>query len=415
MQNYFWQTKICIHINKKFKFFVFLTRSISVGIFLVGLIRVDCVNGMARNCLETDLKCIWKVEGRRQIPPDKGSFHCQINMKFNKKLLVAVLAGTLVLGSGVSAYATSDNTNNAKMLQEKVSVEVLNEILNNVDKIIEKLEKDFEAKQLEKNPKLEKLEKNPEVEKLKIEVIKERAVFDKPAVLNTEYAIGMLRRFDEAIEKIKQLKPHSDFDTKEKAEEAAKKDLETELVKNAFDLEEKDGKWNYTLKFKEIEPEKSNNSDKKEKTEEKTAEEKKQAEKEKKVDGLKNSAEKQKEEEKKKAEEEAKKKAEEEKKKAEEEAKKKAEEEKKAEEMKAKAKEKAEEFKKNAEKKKVTLVRKSEKVDKTSSDNKVSRPVKTTTDKKKLPKAGIESEVLTLATASLAGVLGVYTSIKKRK
>ena len=379
---------------------------------------------MARNCLETDLKCIWKVEGRRQIPPDKGSFHCQINMKFNKKLLVAVLAGTLVLGSGVSAYATSDNTNNAKMLQEKVSVEVLNEILNNVDKIIEKLEKDFEAKQLEKNPKLEKLEKNPEVEKLKIEVIKERAVFDKPAVLNTEYAIGMLRRFDEAIEKIKQLKPQSDFDTKEKAEEAAKKDLETELVKNAFDVQEKDGKWHYTLKFKEIKPEQSNNSDKKEKTEEKTAEEKKQAEKEKKVDGLKNSAEKQKEEEaKKKAEEEAKKKAEEEKKKAEEEAKKKAEAEakkkaeaeKKSEEMKAEAKKKAEEFKKNAEKKKVTLVRKSEKVDKTSSDNKVSRPVKTTTDKKKLPKAGIESEVLTLATASLAGVLGVYTSIKKRK
>ena len=352
-------------------------------------------------------------------------------MKFNKKLLVAVLAGTLVLGSGVSTYATADNTNNAKMLQEKVSVEVLNEILNNVDKIIEKLEKDFEAKQLEKNPKLEKLEKNPEVEKLKIEVIKERAVFDKPAVLNTEYAIGMLRRFDEAIEKIKQLKPQSDFDTKEKAEEAAKKDLETELVKNAFDVEEKDGKWHYTLKFKEIKPEQSTSSDKKEKIEEKTAEEKKQAEKEKKVDGLKNSAEKQKEEEKKKAEEEAKKKAEEEKKKAEEEAKKKAEEEekkkaeeeakkkaeeeKKAEEMKAKAKKKAEEFKKNAEKKKVTLVRKSEKADKTSSDKKVSRPVKTTTDKKKLPKAGIETEVLTLATASLAGVIGVYTSIKKRK
>lgn len=352
-------------------------------------------------------------------------------MKFNKKLLVAVLAGTLVLGSGVSTYATADNTNNAKMLQEKVSVEVLNEILNNVDKIIEKLEKDPELLKLEKDSELKKQGKISEVEKLKIEVIKERAVFDKPTVLNTEYAIGMLRRFDEAIEKIKQLKPHSDFDTKEKAEEAAKKDLETELVKNAFDLEEKDGKWHYTLKFKEIKPEQSTSSDKKEKTKEKTAEEKKQAEKEKKVDGLKNSAEKQKEEEKKKAEEEAKKKAEEEKKKAEEEAKKKAEEEekkkaeeeakkkkeedKKAEEMKAKAKEKAEEFKKNAEKKKVTLVRKSEKADKTSSDNKVSRPVKTTTDKKKLPKAGIETEVLTLATASLAGVIGVYTSIKKRK
>ena len=337
-------------------------------------------------------------------------------MKFNKKLLVAVLAGTLVLGSGVSTYATADNTNNAKMLQEKVSVEVLNEILNNVDKIIEKLEKDSELLKSEKDSELKEQGKISEVEKLKIEVIKERAVFDKPTVLNTEYAIGMLRRFDEAIEKIKQLKPQSEFDTKEKAEEAAKKDLETELVKNAFDLEEKDGKWHYTLKFKEIKPEKSNNSDKKEKTEEKTAEEKKQAEKEKKVDGLKNSAEKQKEEEKKKAEEEAKKKAEEEeKKKAEEEAKKKAEEEKKAEEMKAKAKEKAEEFKKNAEKKKVTLVKKSEKVNTTTSDNKVSRPVKTTTDKKKLPKAGIESEVLTLQVASLAGVLGVYTSIKKRK
>lgn len=349
-------------------------------------------------------------------------------MKFNKKLLVAVLAGTLVLGSGVSTYATADNTNNAKMLQEKVSVEVLNEILNNVDKIIEKLEKDSELLKLEKDSELKEQGKISEVEKLKIEVIKERAVFDKPAVLNTEYAIGMLRRFDEAIEKIKQLKPQSDFDTKEKAEEAAKKDLETELVKNAFDVEEKDGKWHYTLKFKEIKPEQSNNSDKKEKTEEKTDEEKKQAEKEKKVDGLKNSAEKQKEEEaKKKAEEEAKK-AEEEKKKAEEEAKKaeeekqkeeeakkKAEAEKKSEEMKAEAKKKAEEFKKNAEKKKVTLVRKSQKVDKTSSDKKVSRPVKTTTDKKKLPKAGIETEVLTLATASLAGVLGVYTSIKKRK
>ena len=354
-------------------------------------------------------------------------------MKFNKKLLVAVLAGTLVLGSGVSTYATADNTNNAKMLQEKVSVEVLNEILNNVDKIIEKLEKDSELLKLEKNPEFKKLGKISEVEKLKIEVIKERAVFDKPTVLNTEYAIGMLRRFDEAIEKIKQLKPQSEFDTKEKAEEAAKKDLETELVKNAFDVEEKDGKWHYTLKFKEIKPEKSNNSDKKEKTEEKTVEEKKQAENEKKVDGLKNSAEKQKEEEKKKAEEEAKK-AEEEKKKAEEEAKKaeeekkkaeeekkkaeeakKAEEEKKSEEMKAEAKKKAEEFKKNAEKKKVTLVKKSEKVNTTTSDNKVSRPVKTTTDKKKLPKAGIEAEALTLATASLAGVLGVYASLKKRK
>ena len=340
-------------------------------------------------------------------------------MKFNKKLLVAVLAGTLVLGSGVSAYATSDNTNNAKMLQEKVSVEVLNEILNNVDKIIEKLEKDPELLKLEKDSELKEQGKISEVEKLKIEVIKERAVFDKPAVLNTEYAIGMLRRFDEAIEKIKQLKPHSDFDTKEKAEEAAKKDLETELVKNAFDLEEKDGKWHYTLKFKEIKPEQSNNSDKKEKTEEKTDEEKKQAEKEKKVDGLKNSAEKQKEEEKNK-EEQAKKKEEEKNKeeqakKKEEQEKNKEEQEKKSEEMKAEAKKKAEEFKKNAEKKKVTLVRKSQKVDKTSSDNKVSRPVKTTTDKKKLPKAGIESEVLTLATASLAGVLGVYTSIKKRK
>ena len=180
-----------------------------------------------------------------------------------------MLAGTLVLGSGVSTYATADNTNNAKMLQEKVSVEVLNEILNNVDKILEKLEKDPELLKLEKNPELKKQGKISEVEKLKIEVKKERAVFDIPTGLDTEYAIGMLRRFDEAIEKIKQLKAQPEFDTKEKAEKAAKKDLETELVKNAFDLEEKDGKWHYTLKFKKVEPEKSNNSDKKAKTEEK--------------------------------------------------------------------------------------------------------------------------------------------------
>ncbi|MDU7501617.1 MAG: DUF5633 domain-containing protein [Finegoldia magna] len=312
-------------------------------------------------------------------------------MKFNKKLLVAALAGTLVLGSGVSAYATADNTNNAKMLQEKVSVEVLNEILNNVDKIIEKLEKDPDLLKLEKNSELKKLGKISEVEKLKIDVKKERAGFDIPTGLNTEYAIGMLRHFDEAIEKIKQLKPQSDFDTKKKAEEAAKKDLDTELVKHAFDVAEKDGKWHYTLKFKEIQPEKSTNSYKKEKTEEETAEEKKQTEKEKKIDGLKNSAEKQKEEEVKKKSEEAKK----------------AEEEKKSEEMKAKAKKKAEEFKKNAEKKKAALVR-------TTSDNKVNR-VKVTTEKKKLPKSGIETEVLTLAIASLAGVFGVYTSFKKLK
>ena len=350
------------------------------------------VNGMARNCLETNLKYM-KAEGRRQIPPIKGSFHCHINMKFNKKLLVAVLAATMTLGSGVSTYATADNTNNAKKLQEKVSVEVLNEILSNVDKIIEKLEKDSELLKSEKDSEFKKLGKISEVEKLKIEVKKERAVFDIPTGLNTEYAIGMLRRFDEAIEKIKQLKPQSDFDTKEKAEEAAKKDLETELVKNAFDVQEKDGKYHYTLKFKNIEPEKSTNSDPKQKTDEK------KTEKDKKIDELKTSAEKQKEEEAKKAEEE----------------KKKAEEEKKAEEMKAEAKKKAEKFKKNAEKKKATLVKKSEKVDKTSSNNKVSRPVKSTTEKKKLPKAGMETEVLTLATASLAGVFGVYASIKKRK
>ncbi|WP_306479071.1 LPXTG cell wall anchor domain-containing protein [Finegoldia magna] len=83
--------------------------------------------------------------------------------------------------------------------------------------------------------------------------------------------------------------------------------------------------------------------------------------------------------------------------------------------MKAEAKKKAEEFKKNAEKKKVTLVKKSEKVNITTSDNKVSRPVKTTTDKKKLPKAGSGAEILTLATASLASVVGAFVSLKKRK
>ena len=347
-----------------------------------------------------------KAEGRRQIPPIKGSFHCHINMKFNKKLLVAVLAATMTLGSGVSAYATADNTDTAKKQQEEVSVQIIKEILDNVDKILEKLEKDPDLAKLEKDSELKKQGKISEVEKLKKDVKENRAVLDTPTGLTTKYAIGMLRHFDEAIEKIKQLKAQPEFDTKEKAEEAAKKDLETELVKNAFDIEEKDGKYHYTLKFKNIEPEKSTNSDPKQKTDEK------KTEKDKKIDELKTSVEKQKEEEAKKKAEEEKKKAEEAKK-AEEE--KKAEEAKKAEEMKAEAKKKAEEFKKNAEKKKVTLVKKSEKTDKTSSDNKVSIPVKSTTEKKKLPKAGMETEVLTLATASLAGVIGAYTSIKKRK
>ena len=365
-----------------------------------------------------------KLKGRRQIPPVKGSFRCHIGMKLKKKLLVAALAGAMVLSSGVSSFAIEDNTDNSIKLQEEVSVQVINEILDNVDKILDKLEKNFESEQLEKNPELKKLEKNPEVEKLKKDVKEERALLDIQTSLTTKYAIGVMRRFDEAIGKIKQLKAQHEFGTKEEAEKAAKTDLETELVKNAFDLEEKDGKWHYTLKFKEIEPEKSANSTEKQKTEEETKkseEEAKKTENEKKIDGLKNSSEKQKEEEaKKKAEEEAKKKAEEEaKKKAEEEAKR-AEEEKKAEEkkseaMKASAKKKAEEFKKNAEKKKVTFVKKSRKVTVTSSDNKADKSAKSSTDKKKLPKAGIETEVFTLATASLAGVLGVYTSIKKRK
>ncbi|MFR2370695.1 MAG: hypothetical protein ACLS8T_23860 [Anaerobutyricum sp.] len=44
-----------------------------------------------------------------------------------------------------------------------------------------------------------------------------------PTGLDTEYAIGMLRRFDEAIEKIKQLKAQPDFDTKEKPRKQQKK------------------------------------------------------------------------------------------------------------------------------------------------------------------------------------------------
>lgn len=351
-------------------------------------------------------------------------------MKLKKKLLVAALAGAMVLSSGVNSFATEDNTDNSIKLQEEVSVQVIKEILDNVDKILDKLEKNFESEQLVKNPELKTLEKNPEVEKIKKDVKEERALLDIQTNLTTKYAIGVLRRFDEAIGKIKQVKAQPEFGAKEEAEKAAKTDLETELVKNAFDLEEKDGKWHYTLKFKVIEPEKSANSTEKQKTEEemkKSEEEAKKTENEKKIDGLKNSSEKQKEEEaKKKAEEEAKKKAEEEaKKKAEEEAKKKAEEEskkaeeeKKAEEkseaMKAAAKKKAEEFKKNAEKKKVTFVKKSRKVTVTSSDDKANKPAKSSTDKKKLPKAGIEAEILTLATASLAGVIGAYTSLKKR-
>ena len=50
-----------------------------------------------------------KFKRRRQIPPlYKGSFHCHDIMKINKKLLMAALAGAIVVGGGVNTYAADE-------------------------------------------------------------------------------------------------------------------------------------------------------------------------------------------------------------------------------------------------------------------------------------------------------------------
>lgn len=69
-----------------------------------------------------------KFKRRRQIPPlFKGSFHCHDSMKINKKLLMAALAGAIVVGGGVNTYAAepapTEGTNDAagKTDEQKIS------------------------------------------------------------------------------------------------------------------------------------------------------------------------------------------------------------------------------------------------------------------------------------------------------
>jgi albumin-binding protein family protein-3 len=61
------------------------------------------------------------------------------------------------------------------------------------------------------------------------------------------------------------------------------------------------------------------------------------------------------------------------------------------------------------------LVKKAKKEKKYPTVTKGNTPVKKAKIKKKLPKAGSEAEILTLATASLASVVGACISLKKRK
>lgn len=271
-------------------------------------------------------------------------------MKINKRLLIAVLAGTMIFSSGVSTFATSESREEIRKQEQEISAEIITDTLDNVDKI------------------LEKLERTPEVKKLNERVKEERKILNEPQALNVRNAKGMLKYYNEEIDKIKHSKPQPEFETKEEAEKAAKKDLETELINNDFELEEKNGKWHYTLKIKEIDPEEAKKTEEeaKKKDEVKKAEETKKAEKEA-----------EKKDEAKKAEEEAKKKSE-----------------------------------KN---KKVTLIKKAKKEKKSPTVTKGNTLVKKAKIKKKLPKAGSEAEILTLATASLASVVGAFVSLKKRK
>lgn len=50
-----------------------------------------------------------KFKRKRQIPPlFKGSFHCHDSMKINKKLLMAALAGAIVVTGGVGSFADGE-------------------------------------------------------------------------------------------------------------------------------------------------------------------------------------------------------------------------------------------------------------------------------------------------------------------
>lgn len=97
--------------------------------------------------------------GDKFHPLYKGSFHCHDIMKINKKLLMAALAGAIVVGGGVNTYADEPQPNPT----EKKSLPA-ETILTPADAKA-KAEKDAAAKKAEEEAAAKKLEEAKETAK----------------------------------------------------------------------------------------------------------------------------------------------------------------------------------------------------------------------------------------------------------
>ena len=244
-------------------------------------------------------------------------------MKLNKKLLMAVLAGAIVVSGGVNTYAADVSSANVSVEE---STKLFREALDKADEFLATKDKN-----------------NEKVKKLKNEIISYREGIEATGISYKD-AQEIIDRINSKIEEIKKSQKENNengYSTKEAAEAAAKKALEKDFVNNAYDVEKNnDGKWYYTLKIGDSQGKQPSNTGKtKGKQPSNTGK-------------TKNNS-------------------------------------------------------KKAQQKNKSKQNKNQKVDK--------KLKKQTKEKKKLPKAGNEAEILTLAAASLSSVAGAFISLKKRK
>ncbi|MFR9275459.1 MAG: DUF5633 domain-containing protein [Finegoldia magna] len=153
-------------------------------------------------------------------------------MKLNKKLLMAALAGAIVVGGGVNTYAADVSSANVSVEE---STKLFREALDKADEFLATKDKN-----------------NEKVKKLKNEIISYREGIEATGISYRD-AQEIIDRINSKIEEIKKSQKENNengYSTKEAAEAAAKKALEKDFVNNAYDVEKNnDGKWYYTLKI----------------------------------------------------------------------------------------------------------------------------------------------------------------------
>ena len=153
-------------------------------------------------------------------------------MKLNKKLLMAVLAGAIVVSGGVNTYAADVSSANVSVEE---STKLFREALDKADEFLATKDKN-----------------NEKVKKLKNEIISYREGIEATGISYKD-AQEIIDRINSKIEEIKKSQKENNengYSTKEAAEAAAKKALEKDFVNNAYDVEKNnDGKWYYTLKI----------------------------------------------------------------------------------------------------------------------------------------------------------------------